>query len=116
MAMRATALLVTRDQPEALAMGHLVAVLRQGKLAQVGGPEMLYRRPAHAALAPSPARPCCRRVSPQTGMSPATLAGARSRQVVVPFNSIPVEVSPWLPLPGRQHHRLAPAEHFEWPA
>ena len=47
----ATALLVTHDQSEALSMGREVAVLRDGVLAQVAPPEVLYREPADAALA-----------------------------------------------------------------
>jgi iron(III) transport system ATP-binding protein len=47
----ATALLVTHDQSEALSMGRQVAVLRDGVLAQVAPPEVLYRQPADAALA-----------------------------------------------------------------
>jgi iron(III) transport system ATP-binding protein len=47
----ATALLVTHDQSEALSMGNEVAVLRDGVLAQVAPPEVLYRWPADAALA-----------------------------------------------------------------
>ncbi len=47
----ATALLVTHDQAEALSMGHEVAVLRGGVLAQVATPAALYARPVDAALA-----------------------------------------------------------------
>ncbi len=47
----ATALLVTHDQSEALSMGRQVAVLRDGVLAQVAAPEILYRQPADADLA-----------------------------------------------------------------
>jgi iron(III) transport system ATP-binding protein len=47
----ATALLVTHDQSEALSMGREVAVLRDGVLAQVAPPEVLYREPVDAALA-----------------------------------------------------------------
>jgi iron(III) transport system ATP-binding protein len=47
----ATALLVTHDQSEALSMGREVAVLRDGVLAQVAAPEILYRQPVDAALA-----------------------------------------------------------------
>jgi iron(III) transport system ATP-binding protein len=50
-ATRATALVVTHDQSEALSMGRQVAVLRQGKLVQVASPEMLYRHPVDAELA-----------------------------------------------------------------
>ena len=42
----ATALLVTHDQEEALALGDRLAVMRAGKLVQVGRPEDVYARPA----------------------------------------------------------------------
>lgn len=47
----ATALLVTHDQPEALSMGDPVAVLRDGRLVQVGSPRALYQTPRDAELA-----------------------------------------------------------------
>ncbi|HEY1779022.1 MAG TPA: ABC transporter ATP-binding protein [Roseiarcus sp.] len=47
----ATALLVTHDQAEALAMGLEVAVLRGGVLGQIAAPEMLYRQPVDIAMA-----------------------------------------------------------------
>ncbi len=47
----ATALLVTHDQSEALAMGAEVAVLRGGVVAQIATPEMLYRQPVDGAMA-----------------------------------------------------------------
>jgi iron(III) transport system ATP-binding protein len=47
----ATALLVTHDQSEALAMGLKVAVLRGGVLAQIATPEILYRQPVDIAMA-----------------------------------------------------------------
>ena len=46
-----TALLVTHDQSEALSMGLQVAVLRDGVLAQVAAPQILYRQPVDADLA-----------------------------------------------------------------
>jgi iron(III) transport system ATP-binding protein len=42
----ATALYVTHDQKEALSMADRVAVMHEGRLAQVGTPEELYHRPA----------------------------------------------------------------------
>ncbi|PTH84407.1 ABC transporter ATP-binding protein [Streptomyces sp. A244] len=42
----ATALLVTHDQQEALSTADLVAVVRQGRVAQCDTPQDLYRRPA----------------------------------------------------------------------
>jgi iron(III) transport system ATP-binding protein len=47
----ATALLVTHDQSEALAMGSEVAVLRGGVVAQIAAPETLYRQPVDVAMA-----------------------------------------------------------------
>jgi len=41
-----TTLYVTHDQEEAMALGDRVAVLRDGRLEQVGSPEALYQRPA----------------------------------------------------------------------
>ncbi len=47
----ATALLVTHDQSEALAMGAEVAVLRDGVVAQIAAPQTLYRQPVDLAMA-----------------------------------------------------------------
>ena len=47
----ATALLVTHDQDEALAMGDQVAVMLDGRLAQVGAPEAVYGGPSGADVA-----------------------------------------------------------------
>lgn len=46
-----TALYVTHDQEEAMAVGDEIAVLREGRLEQVGAPETLYRRPATGFVA-----------------------------------------------------------------
>lgn len=48
---KATALLVTHDQSEALSMGEEIAVLRKGSFVQVATPEVLYRKPVDAELA-----------------------------------------------------------------
>ena len=46
-----TAIYVTHDQEEALAMADRMAVLHKGRLAQVGTPEEIYRRPTSAHVA-----------------------------------------------------------------
>ncbi|MFF3073201.1 ABC transporter ATP-binding protein [Kitasatospora sp. NPDC057936] len=46
-----TAILVTHDQDEALAFADTIAVLREGRIAQAGTPDVLYHRPADAAVA-----------------------------------------------------------------
>ena len=47
----ATALLVTHDQDEAMAMGDLVAVMLDGRVVQMAPPEQVYREPATPAVA-----------------------------------------------------------------
>jgi len=46
-----TTVYVTHDQVEAMTMGHRVAVLRDGRLQQVGTPEELYDRPVNTFVA-----------------------------------------------------------------
>jgi len=46
-----TTLHVTHDQDEALALGHRVAVLREGRVVQVGTPDELWERPASTWIA-----------------------------------------------------------------
>jgi iron(III) transport system ATP-binding protein len=48
---RATAVLVTHDQEEALATGDSVAVMRRGRIVQVDEPGTLYRRPSDCWVA-----------------------------------------------------------------
>jgi thiamine transport system ATP-binding protein len=49
--LRVTALYVTHDQGEAFALGHRVAVMRAGRIAQVGTPDELWARPADEDIA-----------------------------------------------------------------
>jgi len=46
-----TALYVTHDQSEALALGHRVAVLRDGRVEQLGTPDDIWERPANVWVA-----------------------------------------------------------------
>jgi ABC-type sugar transport system ATPase subunit len=48
--LRFTAILVTHDPAEALALGEQVAVMHQGKILQVGRPEVLRTQPANALV------------------------------------------------------------------
>ena len=47
----ATAIYVTQDYKEAMALGDTIAVLSEGKIAQVGAPEDIYFRPATVRIA-----------------------------------------------------------------
>src|SRR6056300_82994 len=47
----ATAVLVTHDQEEALSLADKVAVLREGKIIQVGSPSEIYHSPADVGIA-----------------------------------------------------------------
>jgi len=46
-----TGVYVTHDQEEALALGTRVAVMREGRIEQIGDPEEVYRRPTTAYVA-----------------------------------------------------------------
>jgi len=46
-----TAIYVTHDQEEALAISDRIAVMRQGRLEQIGAPDEIYRRPASPFVA-----------------------------------------------------------------
>jgi iron(III) transport system ATP-binding protein len=47
----ATSILVTHDQPEAMSLGHEVAVLWHGRIAQTAKPQTLYRQPVTRDIA-----------------------------------------------------------------
>jgi thiamine transport system ATP-binding protein len=49
--LRVTAVYVTHDQAEAFALGDRVAVMRGGRIVQIGTPDALWSRPADADLA-----------------------------------------------------------------
>jgi iron(III) transport system ATP-binding protein len=49
--LKITAIYVTHDQEEALAISDRIAVMQSGRLEQVGAPESIYRTPASAFVA-----------------------------------------------------------------
>jgi iron(III) transport system ATP-binding protein len=51
-----TAIYVTHDQKEALSISDRMAVLEDGRIAQIGTPEQVYRRPKHASWRTSSAK------------------------------------------------------------
>lgn len=69
-----TAVYVTHDQEEALAMADRMAILEKGVIAQVGTPEEIYRRPASASVA---------RFIGETNLIEATLVKAESEAIQV---------------------------------
>ncbi|MDN3577142.1 putative 2-aminoethylphosphonate ABC transporter ATP-binding protein [Chitinimonas viridis] len=46
-----TTIMVTHDQEEALALADTIAVMRHGRIEQVGSPEQIYRQPANRFVA-----------------------------------------------------------------
>ena len=49
--LQTTTLYVTHDQEEALSLGDRVAVIRQGRIQQIGAPQEVYRHPANRFVA-----------------------------------------------------------------
>ena len=49
--LRITTIYVTHDQSEALALSHQIAVMNEGRIAQIGGPRDVYERPANQFVA-----------------------------------------------------------------
>jgi putative spermidine/putrescine transport system ATP-binding protein len=49
--LRITSIYVTHDQAEAMALGDRIAVMRQGRIAQIGTPQEIYYRPGNAFVA-----------------------------------------------------------------
>ena len=47
----ATGMIVTHDPREAMRFGHRIAVLRSGRVVQIGAPELLYRQPGDLFVA-----------------------------------------------------------------
>jgi sn-glycerol 3-phosphate transport system ATP-binding protein len=76
-----TTLYVTHDQGEALALGHRVAVLREGRVEQVGSPDDIWERPATTWIARFVGSPPMNLVAP--GTAGIEIAGAPTRDGLV---------------------------------
>ena len=76
-----TALFVTHDQEDAFAVADRVAVIRSGRLLQVGTPETLYDRPASREVAEFVGRATLLAVLVEDGIARLRIAG---REVLVP--------------------------------
>ena len=72
-----TTVYVTHDQVEAMTMGHRVAVLRDGRLQQVGTPEELYDRPVNTFVASFIGSPAITLVEATVRDGSADVHGAR---------------------------------------
>jgi iron(III) transport system ATP-binding protein len=49
--LKITTVYVTHDQAEALALSHRIAVMHEGRIAQIGGPRDIYERPVNGFVA-----------------------------------------------------------------
>jgi ABC-type Fe3+/spermidine/putrescine transport system ATPase subunit len=89
-----TALFVTHDQEDAFAVADRIALIREGRLLQVGTPEELYDRPASRAVAEFIGR---------ATLVPATRDGSGASPAVhIPIGGRAPRIAAWLPegLPG----------------
>ena len=75
-----TAIYVTHDQEEAFAIGDRIAIMLAGRIAQIGSPETVYKRPGSADIA---------RFLGFTSLLPASLHPADPRLVRTPIGDIP---------------------------
>jgi ABC-type Fe3+/spermidine/putrescine transport system ATPase subunit len=94
---RVTALFVTHDQEDAFAVADRVAVLRQGRLLQVGPPEQLYDRPASRAVAEFLGRAALVPARVEGGAAAVRLGGVVQRVLVTRPSGTPADApGPWL--------------------
>lgn len=79
-----SALFVTHDQEDAFAIADRIAVIRKGKLLQVGTPEELYNRPATLGVASFIGRATILRAEPAGERMALTIGGVRREFTVTP--------------------------------
>lgn len=72
---------VTHDQSEALALGHRIAVLHQGRIEQVGTPDEIWRAPATAFVARFVGSPGMNLVPTDGPWQPPATGGVPARQL-----------------------------------
>ncbi|MBA2458391.1 MAG: TOBE domain-containing protein, partial [Gemmatimonadales bacterium] len=89
-----TTVLVTHEQDEAFELGDRVAVLRAGRLEQVGTPDELYAEPANLFVA---------RFVGRSGLLPAAVVGPGARGLRVAVEGVEWEMD------GRAEHTPGPA-------
>ncbi len=89
---RATSLYVTHDYLEALALGDRIAVLRDGKLVQVGTREDLWHRPSEVFVARAFGQPQINLVAGELVATPEGRAfRSRDGAVTVPLDAVAAE-------------------------
>ncbi len=92
-----TAVYVTHDQEEALAISDRIAVMRDGGIEQLGSPEEVYRRPASLFVAG---------FIGQANLVPGTVAGRAGRRVVLETSLGRLEAPAGDPPPARGERRV----------
>ena len=109
---RITTLYVTHDQTEALALATRIAVMRRGRIEQVGPWDELYQRPASAFVAGFVGTPG----TPPANLLPGTVSAGRVRLAA---GEVPIPPDRRAPPEGEQvllgvrpeHLRVAPEAH-----
>jgi iron(III) transport system ATP-binding protein len=88
-AARATAVLVTHDQGEALSLADQVAVMRAGRLVQLDSPSVVYRSPTDAGVARFVGEAVLLPATVRAGVASCALGEVAAR---APFAEGPVEI------------------------
>ncbi|MQT14447.1 ABC transporter ATP-binding protein [Segnochrobactrum spirostomi] len=117
----ATAIVVTHDPEEAMRIGDRIALMRKGRLVQLGTPGALYRRPVDLKAArffseinELPARVVAGRVVCALGdlPAPASLAEGASAVVAVRPHDVRIAAAGGLPALVRRHRFLGEVDYL----
>jgi len=98
-----TTVYVTHDYQEALALADRIAVIREGRLVQVGTPEEIWRRPANVFVARSLGQP---EINSFDATVTAGTSEGSSQRLVVPDSGISIPIDPSLGLEDGSSARL----------